>query len=361
MLRILLFTSSLLLTVSASYYSIYSPQNVYTYRGYQPSYSKPVAPKIYRSKITYSQPLETTSNLAILPTTYKKTSVTRISPSTGSSSNIATVTRQQTEGLKTILNTVSMNPTASRYINQLFTSGTCIKTLEDAITAIETGTTLIENAEPELTKLASSLNSITDTSDVAAATRVSAEILLQMEALLPKLTPRYSTCGSTSEVTFEALNTVGQVLKEISVDSSIFLSQVTRQKLVRSQTIVDSVTLLMKQLKSTFSDLSLFCTSDTNYNIKALSSMASMLDQLAELFTTLGAKEKANSIRQNSSFTQKIVAAVQNSDVNQLLSLDCNKPGDFSSVAQALNDIADLIDEVGIETLKQQIGLADLF
>merc|ERR1712123_344097 len=295
----------------------------------------------------YSAPLETSTNPASLPST--------------TSSNIATVTRLQTEALKANLNLVSNNPTASRYINQLFTSGTCIKTLEDAIAAIETGTTLIENAEPELTKLASSLNSVTDTSDVAAATRVSAEILLQMEALLPKLTPRYSTCGSTSEVTFEALNTVGQVLKEISVDSSIFLSQVTRQKLIRSKTIVDSVTLLMKQLKSTFSDLSLVCTSDTNYNIRALSSMASVLDQLAELFTTLGAKEKANSIRQNSSFTQKIVAAVQNSDVNQLVSLDCNKPGNFSSVAEALKDIADLIDEVGIETLKQQIGIADFF
>merc|ERR1712123_379511 len=295
----------------------------------------------------YSAPLETSTNPASLPST--------------TSSNIATVTRLQTEALKANLNLVSNNPTASRYINQLFTSGTCIKTLEDAITAIETGTTLIENAEPELTKLASSLNSITDTSDVAAATRVSAEILLQMEALIPKLTPRYTTWGSTSGVTFEALNTVGQVLKEISLDSSIFLSQVTRQKLVRSKTIVDSVTLLMKKLKSTFSDLSLFCTSDTNYNIKALSSMASMLDQLAELFTTLGAKEKANSIRQNSSFTQKIVAVVQNSDVNQLVSLDCNKPGDFLSVAQALEDIADLIDEVGIETLKKQIGIADFF
>merc|ERR1712123_88208 len=295
----------------------------------------------------YSAPLETSTNPASLPST--------------TSSNIATVTRQQTEALKLTLNQVSMNPTASRYINQLFTSGTCIKTLGDAIAAIETGTTLIENAEPELTKLSSSLNSITETSDVAAASRVSADILLQMEALIPKLTPRYSTCGSTSEVTFEALNTVGQVLADISADSSIFLSQVTRQKLARSKTIVDSVTLFMKQLKSTFSDLNLFCTSDTDYNLRALSSMANMLDQLAELFTSLGAGEKANSIRENSIFTQKIAAAIDNSDLNQFVNLDCNKPGDFTSIAQSLEDIADLIDEVGIETLKKQIGITDLF
>merc|ERR1712106_258135 len=172
------------------------------------------------------------------------------------------------------------------------------------------------------------------------------------------LTPGISTCGSTFEDTFEALNTVGQVLTDISADSSIFLSQVTRQKLARSKTFVDPVTLLMKQLKSTFVDLSLLCTTDKNYSLRALSSIANMLDQLAELFTSLGTGEKANSIRQNSIFTQNIVAAIDNSDVNDFVNLDCNNPGDFKSIAQSLEDIADLIDEVGLETLKEQIGIS---
>jgi len=292
----------------------------------------------------YSAPLETSKNPASLPST--------------TSSNIASVTRQQTDALKANLNLISSDPTASRYINRLFTSGTCIKTLEDAIAAIETGTTLIENAGPELTKLLSSLNGITDKSDVAAATRFSADMLLQMEALLPKLTPGISTCGPNFEVTYEALITVGQVLGDISADSSIFLSQVTRQKLARSKTIVDPVTLFMKQLESTYSDLSLLCTTDKNYSLKTLSSIAGMLDHLAELFTSLGAGEKANSIRENSIFTQNIVAAIDNSDVTEFVNLDCNNPGDFTTIAQSMEDIADLIDEVGIETLKEQLGIS---
>merc|ERR1712106_209521 len=291
----------------------------------------------------YSAPLETSTNPASLPST--------------TSSNIATVTRLQTEALKANLNLVSNNPIASRYINRLFTSGTCIKTLEDAIAAIETGTTLIENAGPELTKLLSSLNGITDKSDVAAATRFSADMLLQMEALLPKLTPGISTCGPNFEVTYEALITVGQVLGDISADSSIFMSQVTRQKLARSKTITDSVTVFMKQLDSTYSDLTLLCTLDKNYSLKTLSSIAGMLDHLAELFTSLGAEEKAKSIRENSIFTQNIVAAIDNSDVSDFMNLDCNNPGDLTTIAQSLEDIADLIDEVGLETLKDQIGI----
>ena len=37
---------------------------------------------------------------------------------------------------------------------------------------------------------------------------------------------------------------------------------------------------------------------------------------------------------------------------------ECNTPGSFKVAAQALDDIANLIEEVGIEKLCQQLGLA---
>jgi len=356
MLRILYVTCSLLLTLSLSYPTFYQPYQTYAYPGYLSSYPTQVMQNPYNT-INYI-PTQAIQN------PYKTINYIPSSPTfktLRTSSNIAQVTRQQTDNLKVTLIQISANPTASRYMQKTFSAGTCVKSLEEAITAIETGAVLIENAEPELTKLSASLNEISDTTDIAAVTRASAGILLQMETLLPKLTPKYTTCGSTSDATYEALTSVGEVLASVSSDASIYLSPVTRQELLRSKQIVDSVTLLMKQLKTTFRDLNSACTSDKGYNLRALSSLAGMLDQLSQLFASLGAGEQAKTIRQNTVFTQKIAAAIQSMDSSDLGNVECNRPGDFSVVAQTLEDIADLIDEVGIDSLKGQLGLSELF
>jgi len=356
MLRIIFVTCSLLLTLSLSYPTFYQPYQTYAYPGYLSSYPTQVIQNPYMTINNIpSQAIQIpckTTNFIPSPATYQ---------TLRTSSNIAQVTRQQTDALKVTLSQLSANPTASKYIEEIFSAGTCVKSLEEAITAIETGAVLIENSEPELTKLSASLNGISATTDISAATRASAGILLQMETLLPKLTPKYTTCGSTSEATYESLTSVGEVLALVSSDASIYLSPVTRQELLRSKQIVDSVTSLMKQLKTTFRDLNLGCSSDKGYNLRALSSLAGMLDQLAQLFASLGAGAQANTIRQNTLFTQKIAAAIQSTDSSKLGNVECNRPGDFSVVAQTLEDIADLIDEVGIDSLKSQLGLSELF
>ena len=37
--------------------------------------------------------------------------------------------------------------------------------------------------------------------------------------------------------------------------------------------------------------------------------------------------------------------------------LDCNSPGDLTKAASTLEEIATLIDEIGLENLQQQLGI----
>ena len=37
--------------------------------------------------------------------------------------------------------------------------------------------------------------------------------------------------------------------------------------------------------------------------------------------------------------------------------LDCNSPGDLTRAASTLEEVATLIDEVGLESLQQQLGI----
>jgi len=290
----------------------------------------------------------------------------RSSLSTGLGSNeygnIVEKTRKQTNALKKTLRKLAANPSAAQYMKKTFQVGDCVKTVEEAIAAIENGASIIEGAEPQLTKLISTLSGLDDSSDIIEVTKTSVDVLRQMETLMPKLAPANpDICGSSFEVAFETLQTVGDVLNEISEDNLLELSRVTRLELKISREIVVSANIFLKKLRQNFSDLDANCTSDKGYNVRALKAMGSMLNDLADLFRELGDQEGEKEIREKTKFADKIAATIKNFPVADVGGLDCNNPGDFETTARMLEDLVNLIEEVGIDKLKNQLGLQELF
>merc|ERR1711892_1642145 len=276
--------------------------------------------------------------------------------------NIFEETRIQAISLKAILRKLSNNPKASRYMKRVFLTGDCVQTVEEAIAAIENGASVIEAAKPEMTRLLSTVNRIDDDSDILQVTKTSAEILRQMESLIPKLAPSNEQfCGSTFDVAYETLKTVGDVLYEVSEDRSLGLSKVTKLELKISKEIVDSVTIFLGELRETFADLRSHCTSHKGYNVRSIQAIGSMLEALADLFKNLGDNEGEREIREKTSLTKKIAGAIENFPESDVGNLDCNSPGDFEATARMLEDLAKLIEEVGIDTLKSQLGVTGLF
>jgi len=271
-------------------------------------------------------------------------------------------TRIQAISLKATLRKLANNPKASRYMKRVFLTGDCVQTVEEAIAAIENGASIIEAAKPEMTRLLSTVNRIDDDSDILQVTKTSAEILRQMESLIPKLAPSNDKfCGSTFDVAYETLKTVGDVLYEVSEDRSLGLSKVTKLELKISKEIVDSVTIFLGELRDTFTDLSSHCTSHKGYNVRSLQAIGSMLHALADLFKNLGDNEGEKEIRDKTSLTNKIARAIENFPESDIGNLNCNSPGDFEATARMLEDLTKLIEEVGIDKLKSQLGVTGLF
>ena len=52
--------------------------------------------------------------------------------------------------------------------------------------------------------------------------------------------------------------------------------------------------------------------------------------------------------------------AIQKSSLLDVGTLDCSRPGDTSLAAQTLDDVADLIADVGLEQLAKQLGVENL-
>ena len=115
------------------------------------------------------------------------------------------------------------------------------------------------------------------------------------------------------------------------------------------------------------------CTKDKHHNIELINALGVLMNDLADLYTSVGGETAANEIRKQGDFTQKVVVSLFlkfyfsyifliKANINklgdiELFSLDCNTPGSSKLVADSLDELAGLIEDVGMENLCSQLDL----
>merc|ERR1712176_864005 len=278
------------------------------------------------------------------------------------SGSIVWQARQLTEYVKLTLRQLAKDPLASPYISRITSASECLTTIEDAIISIDTSIRLLENAEPEVLRLVDTAEAMQKYTDVETLVRVSADIVRQLGTLIPKLAPENpEVCGSSTEVSFAVLNKVAEVIEDVSNDQKLFLSERGRQELKTSAQVVRGVTKFVEQLGATFNGFNKeSCVADKDTNTRAISAIRDMLLSLADMFQSFWGVTEAEGVRGKAAWVKDIVEAMNNSDLLDVGTPDCNRPGDTSLAANTLDDIADLIAEVGLETLAKQLGVEQL-
>merc|ERR1712106_1056037 len=259
--------------------------------------------------------------------------------------------RQLTEYVKLTLRQLHKDPIASPYLRRIIDSSECITTIEDAIVAIDASVRLVNTVQ--------AMQTYNDTETIV---RVSADVIRQLGKVVPKLAPADpQVCGSSPAVSFTVINIVASVLDDISKDGNIRLSQSGRQELQTSATVVRGIVSFIKQLGATFNGFDKEkCFSDKDTNVRAISAIGEMLYSLGNMFESFGGVSEAKQVRERAAYVQNIVAAIQKSSLFDVGTLDCSRPGDTSLAAQTLDDVADLIAEVGLEQLAKQLGVENL-
>merc|ERR1712106_1087175 len=179
---------------------------------------------------------------------------------------------------------------------------------------------------------------------------------------VPKLAPANPKgCGSSPAVSFTVMNIVASVLDEITKDGNIRLSHSGRQELQTSATVVRGIMSFIKQLGVTFNGFDKEkCVANKDSNVRALFAIGDMLISLGNMFESFGGVSEAKQVKDRAAYVQNVVAAIQKSSLLDVGTLDCSRPGDTSLTAQTLEDVADLIADVGLEQLAEQLGVENL-
>jgi len=299
---------------------------------------------VYKSKVSYGSP---TSQRIIKPTLNSALSL-----------DIVEQARKQTDDLKLVLKNLETVPGSAKYINRVIAASDCLTSLDEGIDAVEQGTKLVENARPSLIRLVDTVKIMEKTKDIPTLVRISADVLRQLEILAPKIAPASpAVCGTAPKATFESLQKISEILDDVSNDQSLPLSPQERSDVKKSGKTVFAVNGFVKQLRFLFNEFDQFCTADKQYNTEAITAVGSMLGSLSDLFGVLGSFEDAKRIKENAALTNKVVAAINQIGDLGLGDLECDSPGNFRVAANTMDEIAALVEEIGIENLKTQLGI----
>merc|ERR1712018_243610 len=205
--------------------------------------------------------------------------------------------------------------------------------------------------------LIAKVNSIGALTDPATVVRAVADILRIVEPVVNNIAPENPViCAASPDQAFGSLRSLAVLVDELSFTNQLALTLEGRQQLKDSASTISAVTTFLGQLRSTFSRFQQICTPDRQYNIQAISAVGDLMVSLADLFGTLGGVTKGEQIRKGKQYVNKVVAQLNKIDNLGLGELDCTRPGDFSVAASTMEDLAAIIDEVGIEALEQQLG-----
>merc|ERR1712123_367687 len=264
-----------------------------------------------------------TSYAAFLPTSFLS------QPGSG---DIVQQARTQADALKKTLRSLARKPEAAPIFEKVFAGNNsdCINNMDQALEAIETSATLFENAGTEIKMLIQNVQELQAITDTPKAVRQTAKIIRLLDVLIPKLTPS-SICQTTSGDVLNSMNSLGALVNELSSKEDVYYTTHGRQTLKTSAKILSKVTkFLTKESHFKFDH---FCTKDKAYNKEFIGSVGNMMNDLADLYTGLGGVTAASELARQEIFTKKVVA-------------------------DTLEDLAGVIEDVGLVNLCKQVGLA---
>jgi len=264
--------------------------------------------------------------------------------------------------VKSTLRNLNNDPKSAIYVNKVIKdeNNVCIEDLDMAIDEIEYGTQLVEAAGDDIKHLiykVKDLQSMTEASDIV---REISNIFRILEPLVKNLSPdsRFICQGkATPKQAFASLQSLAYVIKSLSEENQFNIKADTKRKLKDAGNAVTTVANFLNKLRRNFSKLKQICTSDKQYNLDSLSAIGSTMEDLAEIFRNLGDTRGSKILGKGKSFVNTLVRELNNIDNLGLGDLDCGRPGDFSVAAETMEDIATLIDDVGVEELQNQLGI----
>jgi len=273
------------------------------------------------------------------------------------SGNIVENAKAQAESTLRILKSFEGSPIAAQYNEAIFQTSDCLNNLGDFIELIQEGTNIIVENGPEITYLEALVASLEGETDIVEIIKASSKMVRTLDGLVPALAAGASNlCISSPGDSVKSFKDLSQTLANIANNRNPNVPTRSRQLLEISAEIMDQAADFLDTLNKSLAKFQTRCQSERNNQAVIYDSTREILDSLANLFKTIGFEEKAKGIKKQSEFLKKIGDSFAGLD-DLSLNLECSLVGDYAALALTLDDLAVIVESIGIETLSKELGI----
>merc|ERR1711892_1075822 len=264
-------------------------------------------------------------------------------------------TRWSTDVMKLNLQIMAQNEVGLQFMKDLIDTNPCVLNQEGFLALIEHGTRVVENARPELEEIIINIASFRGERHVSVILRKSANLLVQIENLFPKLQPItfLMQCKSSVEEGLYSMRELVLILYRMSETESNIFSEAIKDKMLKSAHIMEVFTNLMDHFQENLSQRD--CLTNKNFMGFGVDLAVKTLKDFAEVVGNLGYFPQAKQIRQHAAFTKSSLKTMETMEDFRVPD-DCSS-GSLTRGATELMGLADIVDEVGLESLAMQLGI----
>jgi len=264
-------------------------------------------------------------------------------------------TKAQAEAAVELLKSFEGSDIAAQYIEPIFATTDCIDGIPAAISLIEEGAKIVSDNAPELLYLEALVENLRGEKDILKLLKGSSKMLRTLDNLIPNIVAP-SSCLTDPESSVKAFQDLGAALKEISNSPNLNVPFSGKGLLDYSATVMIETAKFLKTMNDNLKAFETICRSNTKNHAAIYDTIRNIMDSLASLFEVLGFDEKAADIQKQGAFIRKIVNEFE--DLQPLdLDIECSLNGSYSDLAQLQDDLAKIVEEVGIEKLSRELGV----
>merc|ERR1712142_1345337 len=234
-------------------------------------------------------------------------------------------TRQMTNTLISTLQAMSNDHRVTATFDKIFNNdNTCLNNIDEAIEGLRKSADLMAAAEGDL------------------------------QTLVEKLSPMM-TSNNNCPTSLDSLRGLSVVMHELSYDDTVAINKQARDMFHKAGNIVSVVATFLSQLQSHARNFGTICNPDKTSTMRAISAVGDMVGSLADLFSSLGNYKAGVEVRKGADFASKIANQIPRLNDLNIGFLDCSMK-DFNEAAQTMDDIASLVEDIGLERLSNDLG-----
>jgi len=277
-----------------------------------------------------------------------------------SDDDLVSLIQGQTDGLVAVLNRFADDEKAVEFVEKNSQSSSCIRSFDDAISATEAASKIMKDSAPDLETFLTTFETIKDEKDILVLMRGSATMLRQMDVLIPKLAkfPLSTQCRISPSKHLEGLQELAALISKLSSTNTIDFPVDVKGYLERSAKIMKATANFMEKFIETFKKFNKFCSTDSEYSAAAVTAVGDMFENTAQYLNDLGSDFDLTDIKnKNIKFTTGLVDTIKELSEQDLPFLTCSTSGNYKKTAEDLEDIADVVEEIGLEDLSDQLGV----